>query len=173
MSEIKNYDRAAHKYYMSQNITGLPITSWDLFGPYFDTLCKNYNDLVAIRHLASENRWSYSSPIEENLIQDEQIIVITDAKLNIVHATNNISGMNGYTPQEILGKSPKMFQGEKTCRETQKHISKAIKESRPFEATVVNYRKDGSIYNCWIKAEPIFNEKGKVVNFIAYEKEVA
>jgi len=81
--------------------------------------------------------------------------------------------MNGHTLNEIKGKNPKNFQGEETSKKITATIAKAIKNEEPFEATVVNYRKDGSTYNCWIKGEPIFNKKGKVVNFIAYEREVA
>lgn len=173
MIEMKSYDKAANKFYNSQKIISLPITSWDLYGSYFDRLCKNYNDLVALKNLANNNNWSYTSEFKESLIEKEEIIVVTDSHLNIVHATNNILEMNGYTPDEILGQTPRMFQGEATCKKTRLHISKAIKEGKSFETTVVNYRKDGSLYYCWIKGEPIFNVKGKIVNFIAYEKEVA
>lgn len=173
MNEIKSYDRAANRFYKSQNITGLPIISWDLFGNYFDTLCKNYSDAFSLKNLAEQNKWLYTSEFKENLINKEQVIVVTDANLRIVHATSNISGMNGYAPDEIVGKTPKIFQGEETCKKTQLKISKAIKNQTSFEATVLNYRKDGSTYKCWIKAEPIFNKQGKVVNFIAYEREVA
>ncbi len=173
MNDIKNYDTAAHKFYSSQKINGLPIISWDLFGPYFDKVCNHYNDINALKNLAEDNQWSYADVFNEELIQKEHIIVVTDSRLNIVHATHNIFGMNGYTADEVLGEKPKMFQGEGTCKETTNYISKAIKNKAPFEATILNYRKDGSPYRCWIKGEPIFNKKGKVVNFIAYEREVA
>ncbi|MFT5737705.1 MAG: hypothetical protein ACI9SG_002055, partial [Maribacter sp.] len=32
---------------------------------------------------------------------------------------------------------------------------------------------DGSTYNCWINGQPVFNKKGKLINFIAFEREVA
>ena len=107
------------------------------------------------------------------MVEKKQVIVVTDAQLNIVHATHNIYGMNGYNTDEILGKKPKMFQGKATCKETTKYIAKAVKAKKSFEAVLVNYRKDGSSYKCWIKGEPIWNNKGKVVNFIAYERKVA
>ena len=81
--------------------------------------------------------------------------------------------MNGYTLNEIKGKTPRIFQGKETSSKVSATIGKAVKNKKPFEAIVVNYRKDGSTYNCWIKGEPIFNKKGKIVNFIAFEREVA
>ena len=81
--------------------------------------------------------------------------------------------MNGYKPEQIIGNKPKMFQGEKTCKKSLSVISSAIKEQRSFETIVTNYRKDGSTYKCWIHGQPVLDNKGKVVNFIAFEREVA
>ncbi|MEO0525582.1 MAG: PAS domain-containing protein [Bacteroidota bacterium] len=173
MNEIKNYDRAVHKFYNSQKIIGLPLVSWDIFRSYFDKICKDYNDINGLTSLAEKNEWSYSAYFDNELINKEHIIVVTDSHLNIVHATHNIYKMNGYSADEIIGKKPKMFQGKDTCLETTEYISKAVKNKVPFETVILNYRKNGSPYKCWIKGEPIFNKKGKIVNFIAYEREVA
>ncbi|TMM59158.1 PAS domain-containing protein [Maribacter algarum] len=173
MQEIKNYDRAANKFYDTLDIKSLPINSWDLYATFFDKICQSINDVFVLKNLAKSNLWSYREDFNEELLQKEHVVVVTDAELRIVYATQNIRLMNGYRPEEILGKKPKMFQGIKTCKETSRNIGIAIKNREPFEAVVLNYRKDGSTYNCWIKGEPILNKSGEVVNFIAYEKEVA
>ena len=123
--------------------------------------------------IAHAERWSDSSFFEDEILGKNHIVVVTDADLNIVHASNSIFDMNGYRPSEIIGKKPKMFQGEKTCKKTSSEIREAINKQESFEATVLNYRKDGTTYNCWIKGIPIRNTKGDVVNFIAFEREVA
>jgi hypothetical protein len=41
---------------------------------------------------------------------------------------------------------------------------------QPFEQTVVNYNKNGEIYICLIKGFPVFNIKGKLSHFIAFER---
>ena len=173
MSEIKNYDIAAHKFYSSLNINSLPIVSWDLYASFYDDLCKKYNDINVLSNLSKKNKWSYIETFTEELLNKKSVIVVTDPQLNIVHATHNILGMNGYKLNEILGKKPKMFQGVDTCKEKLKVIRLAIENKQQFEATILNYRKDGTAYKCWIKGEPIFSKSGEVVNFIAYEKEVA
>ncbi|MBT8294013.1 MAG: PAS domain-containing protein [Eudoraea sp.] len=173
MKEFKNFDKAASSFYKSTQAKVLPILSWDISGSYFDKTCKDFDDLRVLKTLAQSNRWSYKNTFDEDFLDKEQVIVVTDPELKIVYATNNIYKMNGYTLDEIKDKTPKIFQGQKTDSKTNATISKAIKNQEPFEAIVVNYRKDGSTYNCWIKGEPIFNKKGKIVNFIAYEREVA
>lgn len=173
MQEIKDYDLAANKFYGGLDIKSLPLNSWDFYATSFDEVCQASNDIFMLQNLAKTNKWSYNENFEAKLLQSKNVIVVTDSQLNIVHATQNILSMNGYKPEEILGKKPKMFQGIGTCKETSKNIGIAVQNKKPFEATILNYRKDGSTYKCWIKGEPILNKSGEVVNFIAYEKEVA
>lgn len=173
MSETKEYDFAANRFYSSLNINSLPISSWDLFAPFFQNMCKSYNDITTLTGLAKDNKWSYEERFHQELLEKNTVIIVTDPELKIVHASQNVSEMNGYRRDEILGKKPKMFQGEKTCKETSQRIRKAVQSKKPFEAVILNYRKDGTTYKCWIKGEPVFNTSGQVVNFIAYEKEVA
>lgn len=170
---MKEYDNAAHRYYSSLDLKSLPLISWDIYGLYFDVLCKNYDDVEALRRLSEDNKWSYPSKFKEALIRKEQVLLVTDPQLTIVHATHNIEAMNGYSPDDVIGKSPKIFQGVQTSKFTKSTIAEAIKNQVTFEAVITNYRKDGTTYNCWIRGEPIFDINDKLVNFIAYEKEVA
>lgn len=173
MKEFKNYDKAAAKFYISNKPKVFPILSWDLSGSFFNKTSRDLDDLRFLKNLAKSNRWSYRNTFNQELMIKEEVILVTDPELKIVYATNNIFKMNGYTLNEIKGKNPKIFQGEETSSKITQTIASAVKNKKPFEAVVVNYRKDGSPYNCWIKGEPIFNKKGKIVNFIAYEREVA
>jgi len=173
MKELQHYDKAAHNFYSNQGALNLPVTSWDLFSKYFQKTCDDLSDLVILKTLSEQQVWENKFPFEKEIRQKNHVIVVTDSKLNIVHATKNIFDMNGYTPNEILGKKPKIFQGSQTNKQTTALISEAVKNEHPFETIILNYRKDGSTYNCWIKGVPIRNKKGKVVNFIAFEREVA
>jgi len=146
MNEFKNYDVAASSFYSSVKINSLPILSWDIYASYYNDICKKYNDINFLNLLSKENKWSNKEIFDEELFYNNNVIVVTDTKLNIV---------------------------PDTCKKTKKIVKLAIKNERPFEVILVNYRKDGSNYNCSIKGKPIFNKLGKVVNFIAFEKEVA
>jgi hypothetical protein len=45
----------------------------------------------------------------QNKLKDE-VVIVTDAKLEIVFASH-MTKMNGYVEEEVIGRSPKMFQG--------------------------------------------------------------
>ena len=173
MKELQHYDRAAINFYASQRILSLPVSAWDVFSEYFQKVCNNLSELSSLKQLSEQQAWDTQFPFDKEIITKNHVIVVTDSQLNIVHATKNIFDMNGYKPEEVLGEKPKMFQGPETCKETISTISKAVRAKQPFETTILNYRKDGSQYKCWIKAAPIHNRKGEVVNFIAFEREVA
>ena len=170
---MKEYDFAANNFYTKQGLKSLPLGSWDLFSSGFNTLCSGLSEVKNLKSFALTHKWEDTSSFEKEILEDNHIVVVTDTNLTIVHASKSIYGMNGYLPQEIIGKKPKLFQGEKTCQETSLRIRKAIENREPFEEVILNYRKDGSTYKCWIKGAPVKDVHGQVVNFIAFELEVA
>ncbi|WP_339650426.1 PAS domain-containing protein [uncultured Maribacter sp.] len=174
MIDLKDYDNAVVKFRKSLNYFVLPVLSWDFYAENVASIYKSEEDMSSLMSLGSSNSWNIDTEVlDEKLKVNKNVVVVTDTNLNIVFATKNIWAMNQYHPNEILGKKPKIFQGSKTSKSTLKIVSEAVKANKPFEVTLVNYRKDGSTYNCWIQGHPIFDQKGKVVNFIAFEKEVA
>ncbi len=168
-----HYDLAVQKFYSKREFKALPLEAWDLFAERYGRFCRGLEEIQALRDLAKRQDWNDTTFFEKEILQKEHIVVVTDPQLHIVHASKNIFHMNGYQPSEIIGRTPKIFQGKATSKTTLSGISEAIKAKRPFEATVVNYRKDGSPYKCWIKGSPVRNAVGEVVNFVAFEREVA
>ncbi len=173
MEKTRFYDEAVHKFLAEKPLTSYPLNSLEFYASYFTKVCKNLNDVKGLNELANQENWEAQIPFQNELLDNEHVIVVTDSNLQIVYATQNMRFMNGYAPVEVVGKNPKMFQGEATCKKTTQQVSEAIKTLSPFEVVLTNYKKDGSQYNCWIKATPVFDKRGKVVNFIAFEKAVA
>ena len=163
--EFKEYENAVHKYFSKLAIQTMPLTSWDIFAPFYDKTRNSVGDSSLLNSIILNSNWNF-----QEKLQDDTVIVVTDAVLNIVFASKNMIKMNGYVPSEVIGKSPKMFQGELTDEVISKEISIAVKERKPFDKVIMNYCKDGSLYKCHIKGYPVFNDKGVLTNFIAFEK---
>lgn len=167
--DFKEYELALLKHYKTQNIKTMPLVSWDFYSIFLNKTTKSLKDA----NLATSIIQKYKGEIEWSLLselQDDTIIVVTDTNLKIVFASNNMVSMNGYKPEEVIGNTPKMFQGKLTDETTSKEISISVKNRQSFEKTIINYCKDGSIYKCNIKGFPIFNANGELTNFIAFEK---
>ncbi len=167
--KLLEYEKAIAKYNSGLSIKPMPLVSWDLFSQSFSDKHAALFDTSALHKLEVKNNWNTSWDFNKKL-QSNTVIVVTNPNLKIVFASRNIVKMNGYTPREVIGNSPKMFQGEETDASISYEISQAIKQKQPFEKVVLNYCKDGSTYKCHIKGYPIFNQEGKLINFIAFEK---
>lgn len=136
----------------------------------YQRLMYKAEDLGAINKLARTHKWQVNWDFQQELLNNDKVIVVTDSWRQIVFASQNIFDMTGYSAAEVKGKSPKMFQGTDTDASVVYSISTKLVDKKPFDTVVLNYKKNGEPYNCHIKGFPIFNQQNELVNFIAFEQ---
>lgn len=147
-----------------------PLLCWDICLEGLQRRIQLADDLKTMQKIMKEKFWHNTLvSLGNTLVWENKVIIITDTKLNIIHATENIFAMNGYTHKDVIGRSPSMFQGAKTEITERQKIKIAVDIQSSFESIITNYKKDGSIYKCHIEGYPVFNKKGNLVNFIAIE----
>ncbi|MFV5694335.1 PAS domain-containing protein [Flavobacterium sp. LB3P122] len=169
MSDFPQYDEAIAKYHKCLNIKTTPVFSWDFHHEFLHELKSSFLDLDKLKLIALQNKWNLDNWDLKTRLKEE-VIIVTDVKRTIVFASHNIVKMSGYKAAEVLGKSPKMFQGQETNLVTLNEIRNAIQLQEPFEKTVFNYKKNGTVYACLIKGFPVFNLQGQLSHYIAFEK---
>lgn len=153
------YDKAWAKYQKSLNLLPLPILSWDFY--------ENQNSEVHVVQSIQKN-WIQKVNYTKDIANKP--VIITDSSLKILYVTKEISALTGYSISEIIGNSPKMFQGNLTDVATRNRIREAVEKKHPFKEVVINYKKDGSSYKCEIEAYPKFDANNNLVHYIAFEK---
>lgn len=153
------YDKAWTKYHKKLRLLPLPILSWDVFS--------NPNVEISIFNSIQKN-WVHKEDYNHQVAN--KYVIVTDSKLTILFATKQISELTGYHSSEIIGQSPKMFQGTLTNEVSRSKIREAVKNNHPFKEIVINYKKDGTFYKCEIEAYPKFDADNNLVNYIAYER---
>jgi PAS domain S-box-containing protein len=158
---LEPFEQAFAKYYSQLRIVPVPLISWDVFIGHKSEI-DNYN--------AIQKEWIAKENFREKVYRQKREIIITNANQEIVFATQGIHQMNGYHPYEIIGKSPKIFQGNLTSDEARSNIKKALQNNLPFKEVIINYTKNGTTYLCEIEAYPKFNKKGELLNYIAFER---
>ena len=169
MIDLKNYEKGVaigNKQYSSVK---MPLLSWDLYSVFFRNLMGAQHDLALLTQMAKLYKWNLSLDFDDELKTNDAIL-ITNVDLQIVFASQGIASMSGYQPTEVVGNSPKMFQGKETSADERAKIRKAISNVQPFDTVLVNYRKNGETYDCHIRSFPIYNKKGELTHFIALEK---
>jgi hypothetical protein len=63
--------------------------------------------LIVLSVIAKASRWRAEDWDLKNKLKDE-VVIVTDAKLEIVFASHNMTKMNG-VEEEVIGRSPKCF----------------------------------------------------------------
>lgn len=169
MGDFLEYHKAKSAYLSNSNLNRMPLISWDFHGTFLQKLNYDLSDLRKLEGLQTSYNWLVDFDFQKEL-QIENVIVVTNPDLKIIFASHNLIGMTGYESEEVIGKTPKFFQGEATSQMVNIEIRRAIEKRQPFEKVLVNYRKSGETYDCLIKGFPIFNKKGELSHFIAFEK---
>lgn len=169
MNNFRQYEDAIALYNNSLSVKTVPVLCWDFHNEFLTAVKSFFLDLKKLNSIASQNKWVQDNWDLKNSLKEE-VVIVTDSKLKIAFASHNIVKMNGYVEAEVLGRSPKMFQGEATNLITSNEIRCAIIAQQPFEKIVMNYKKNGEVYACLIKGFPVFNIKGDLSHYIAFEK---
>ena len=97
--------------------------------------------------------------LTETLNMIESGAVITDASKPdnpIVFMNDGFAHITGYTREEVLGKNCRFLQGEKTDSLSVQTMRQSIKEARPFQHTLLNYRKDGTPFWNKVDIKPVW-----------------
>lgn len=114
-------------------------------------------------------------------LQDQAIrsstngIVITDAKYSeqpIIYVNPAFEKITGYSSDEILGKNCRFLQGQDHDQPELKKLRKAIKAGESCTVVLKNYRKDGTLFWNELSIDPIYDEHGKLINFMGFQNEI-
>lgn len=81
--------------------------------------------------------------------------------------------MTGYTSEEAKGRNPNFLQGPNTNKQYVQLLKKNLSDTHYSESILENCRKNEDSYLCKIIIKPIFGINKSLVNYIAYEQEVA
>ena len=151
-----------------------PLASFDVHLGNYIELNKQYktdNDISNLINVLNASYWT--SNIASMIFQkDYDALVLTDKKQKIVWVSGGFSNMTGYSKTFAIGKKPSFLQGEKTSLSVKKQIDYSLKSNNTFDGSVINYKKNGSLYNCQIVISPLYNSKQEVKYYLAFEKEI-
>jgi two-component system NtrC family sensor kinase len=97
------------------------------------------------------------------------LVILTDVHRRIEWVNESVMNVTGYSRDEVIGKTPKMFQSPKTNRAEVDKINTALHEKKAVWAELLNVAKDGSEYWISINIVPLFNDSGEHTGFMAVE----
>ncbi|MFY7961240.1 MAG: PAS domain-containing sensor histidine kinase [Elsteraceae bacterium] len=104
-------------------------------------------------------------------------ILITDADLEqpgpkILYANSAFERMTGWTRSEIIGRSPRMFQGALTDLAVFEPLRSLLSAGRIWEGRTVNYRRSGEPYWLEWSISPAPGPDGRTAYYVAVQRDV-
>jgi PAS domain S-box-containing protein len=107
------------------------------------------------------------------VIDPLESIVITDPEGRLAWANRAFSQMCGYGFEDLIGKKPgSVLQGKRTDPAEVAKIRRAMRSQTGCQVELLNYHKLGREYLVSIRIEPVRDRTGRVIAFVAVEREL-
>lgn len=89
-------------------------------------------------------------------------IMITDAHSNIISVNPAFTKVTGYTPEEVIGKNPRILSSGFQDKAFFEAMWQSINATGKWSGELWNKRKNGEAYLEWLTIDTIFNTDGSV-----------
>ncbi len=92
-------------------------------------------------------------------------VAITDPynKNKAIYINEKFENTTGYKKEEVIGKNLKFLQRNDKNQKAINKLTTALRDRKPCQVQLRNYRKDGTKYENLLSVSPIFDEKGKLL----------
>ena len=104
--------------------------------------------------------------------QSPSSIAITDLEANIEYVNPRFTEVTGYTPEEVIGKNPRVLKSDLTPKGTFEDLWSTLTRGDVWHGEFVNRRKNGETYWERTVIAPIRNEKGVIDHYVAVKEDI-
>ena len=116
--------------------------------------------------------------LETVITQSKDSIIITEPDSEnsgipkIIYTNPAFTSMSGYESEEILGKTPEIFQGPNSDEKEYIKLINAIKEKKECLVEIISYKKSNEEYFVRFSMIPIYNSENQVSHWISIQRDV-
>lgn len=103
----------------------------------------------------------------------DNAVVITDPEGYIKWVNDGFTRISGYTMEESVGRRPgEILQRAEDHSPQRALMSERVRSGQGFETEVLNHSKDGRPYLIHIECQPLLDQAGRHMGFMAIERDV-
>ncbi len=125
--------------------------------------------MVVATKKAPAIRLKWLSQIAEQ-VNDSMVVTNTDNK--IVYANQATIKLFGYSLEELIGKTPSLFNAEKVTPELVGQIYRTVLSGKTYVGQITNKRKNGSTFICELKVTPMYGADGRITGTIGIQRDI-
>jgi len=104
--------------------------------------------------------------------QSPLLIEITDTEGNIEYVNPKFTELTGYRLEEAIGQKPRILQSGKHTVERYKALWETISSGKTWRGEFLNKKKNGELFWTLSAISPIFDEKGKIINYLDVAEDI-
>jgi diguanylate cyclase (GGDEF)-like protein/PAS domain S-box-containing protein len=116
--------------------------------------------------------------LESSIARLNDIVIITEAGPfnapgpRIVFVNEAFERRTGYSPEEVLGRTPRLLQGPGTQRDQLDRIRAAMEQWQPARVDLINYKKNGEAFWVDLEVSPVWDHERKLTHWVAVGRDI-
>jgi len=141
--------------------------------PIFDKAGKfqyfiGYNVDITKRLIAEDALRKFSKVVE----QSPSSVIITDLNGDIEYVNPIFTQLTGYSPEEVMGKNPRILKSGELSNEVYKNLWKTVSAGGTWKGEFHNKKKNGELF--WEEASicPLFDENGYITHYFSVKQDI-
>ena len=117
--------------------------------------------------------------LETVIVQTKESIIITEGTFGnhklpkIVYVNPAFTSTTGFNPEEVLGKTPDLFQGQKADFSVRRKMLNAVHDRTETQIETVSIRKNGEQFWLRFSIIPIYNKENELTHWVSMQKDVS
>ena len=141
----------------------------------FSSTFRGQNVVVALAQDTTERKRAEAELrlLREAIEQAGEAILITDPEANIRYANPAFETVTGYSREEAVGKSTRLLNSGQQSSDFYRELWDTLLSGRTWHGSLVNRRKDGTFYSEEESISPVFDEQGRIANYVAVKRDVS
>ncbi len=141
-----------------------------------DVRVKKLEDSLVVTII--DKSWLYKTLGKLNIVQSAvdnmaEGLVVTDVNGTIMFVNPGFTKMTGYSEEEAIGQNPRILKSGKQDRKFYENMWNTILSGRIWKGSLINKRKDGTLYWEEMTIVPVKDSKGRITNFVAVKRDVS
>ena len=141
--------------------------------PFEEGVAVYFRDVTTAHH-AKEQLLLLQTSISRlnDIVLITEVGPIDDPGPRIVFVNDAFERHTGYSREEVLGRTPRLLQGPLTQRDELTRIRKALEQSQPVRAELINYKKNGEVYWSELEIVPVDYLNRGLTHYVSVARDI-
>ena len=126
-----------------------------------------------IEDITARKRAAADMKIAATALDAQICIVVTDAKNKILKVNRAFTEVTGYTAEEVVGRTPRLFHSRRHDENFYRKMWEIIHRTGTWQGEVWDRRKDGTEYPKWLTISTVKDDEGAVSHYIGAHHDIS